>query len=139
MAPPVRTALVVDDNPDVRLLLATVLGARGFTVVEAAGGAEALAVADRTAVPDVVVLDVQMPEPDGWDTLAALRASPRFADVPVVVCTVKSSVADRVRAWKLGCDGYLVKPFDVDDLVRGVEAAIESRRAGREVRRRSDD
>jgi CheY-like chemotaxis protein len=134
VAPDLRTALVVDDNADVRLLLATVLGTRGFRVVEAADGGQALGLAEQADPPDVVVLDVQMPDFDGWETLAALRASPRFADVPVVLCTVKSSAADRLRAWKLGCDGYLVKPFDIHDLVRDVEGAIDARRAGREAR-----
>ena len=128
------TALVVDDNEDVRLLLATVLGSGGYDVVEAASGDEALAMTRTASVPDVIVLDVQMPVLDGWDTLAGIRASSRFGDVPVVLCTVKSSAPDRMRGWKLGCDGYLVKPFDIEELLHEVENAIAQRAARKETR-----
>ena len=123
------TVLVVDDNADVRLLMATVLGTGGYRVMEAGSGDEALAMTVQADVPDAIVLDVQMPLLDGWDTLAGIRESPRFGDVPVVLCTVKSSAADRMRGWKLGCDGYLVKPFDIDDLLQEVESAIAKRAA----------
>jgi CheY-like chemotaxis protein len=130
------TVLVVDDHADVRLLMTTVLASGGYHVVEAASGDEALAMTAGPDVPDAIVLDVQMPLLDGWDTLAGIRASPRFGEVPVVLCTVKSSAADRMRGWKLGCDGYLVKPFDIDDLLREVENAMTKRAAQRLAVRR---
>lgn len=130
------TVLVVDDNADVRFLMTTVLVSGGYRVMEATSGDEALAMTTRPDVPDAIVLDVQMPSLDGWDTLAGIRASRRFGEVPVVLCTVKSSAADRMRGWKLGCDGYLVKPFDIDDLLREVEGAMTNRAAQRLTVRR---
>ena len=115
------TVLVVDDSADIRLLLSTLLRADGSEVVEAAAGREALDVLATTS-PDLVLLDLQMPGMDGWDTLAAIRSSSSSSarDIPVVLCTVKSSRSDRARAWEMACDGYLVKPFDIDELLREV-------------------
>ena len=104
-------ALLVDDQADLRMLLSLVLSDNGFDVVEAAGGREALE-ALGASLPDIVLLDVQMPVVDGWQTLAAIRADARTADLPVILCTVKSGPVDQVRALELGCDGFVTKPFD---------------------------
>jgi CheY-like chemotaxis protein len=122
-----RTALVIDDNADVRLLLRFALEPAGFEVSEAVGGPAALAALASDGPPDVVVLDVQMPEMDGWDTLRAIRADPSTADVPVVLCTVKSTPTDVERGAELGCDGYLTKPFDIRTVVTAVGAAMAAR------------
>src|SRR4051794_14139204 len=115
-------ALVIDDQADVRRLIEHVLIRAGF-VVEGVGGARAaLLRLARGSVPDLVVLDVQMPDVDGWTALRAIRATQRTADVPVVLCTVKGRVDDAMRGWKLGCDGYVAKPFVPDAL------AAEARR-----------
>jgi two-component system copper resistance phosphate regulon response regulator CusR len=116
--------LVVDDNDDVRLLLRHVLSHAGFRVVEAGTGAAALALLRRGERAQVAVLDVHMPDMDGWETLAALRAEPGTAELPVVLCTVKSGVTDLERAWELGCDGYLVKPFDIAELSEVVSSVV---------------
>ena len=115
--------LLVDDAPDLRLLGRTVLASAGFTVDEAANGPEALTRLANSHDTDVVVLDVQMPEMDGWDTLAAIRANPTTAATRVVLCTVKEHPRDQLRAWELGADGYIAKPFAVRDLVDTVSAA----------------
>ena len=130
-------ALVVDDDPDIRLLLRHVLGSAGLRVEEADGGAEALAhVGNGGALPHVVVLDVQMPLVDGWDVLTALRERPETADIPVVMCTVKSSTRDFVRAWELGCDAYVTKPFDSSSLVEQVREVMLLDLEARMARRR---
>jgi CheY-like chemotaxis protein len=116
-------ALVVDDAPDIRLLADLVLSMAGFTVTAAASGSEALRLLAGGELPDIVLLDVQMPDVDGWETLSRLRGDPRTADLPVVLCTVKGLPEDTLRGWSLGCDGYLGKPFDISGLVdelRGV-------------------
>jgi two-component system response regulator RpaA len=119
------TALVVDDSADLRFLFATMLRTIGFATVEAASGEEALATASAMQpLPDVVLLDVQMPVVDGWGTLAGLRDESRTAEVPIVMCTVKASPADRVRAWELGCDAYVVKPFDIHDLLWQIREVV---------------
>jgi len=114
------TVLVVDDAPDIRLLMREVLRLHGFGVTEAEDGGDALAVLAAGDLPAVIVLDVQMPGVDGWSTLAALRADPRTVAVPVVLCTVRSHPKDQLRAWELGCDAFLAKPFRIDDLVHHV-------------------
>ena len=118
--------LVVDDAADIRLLLQTILVSAGHTVAQAPGGAEALAELVREPAGfDLVVLDLQMPVMDGWDTLARIRGNRRTADTPVILCTVKSSAEDVSRAWRLAADGYLVKPFVVEEFGREVAAVLQ--------------
>ena len=110
-------ALVVDDAPDIRLLADLVLTMAGFTVTAASSGSEALRKLAAGDLPDIVLLDVQMPDVDGWETLTRVRADPRTAELPVVLCTVKGLPEDTLKGWSLGCDGYLGKPFDINGLV----------------------
>ncbi|HET6793667.1 MAG TPA: response regulator [Acidimicrobiales bacterium] len=130
--------LLVDDAHDVRLLQRVVLEEAGFEVSEAPSGADALAHLSGCRMPDVVVLDVQMPDLDGWATLEAIRADERTAPVPVILCTVKAGDRDGARAWGSGCDGYLVKPFSIARLVEEVRDVLgrsaEEREALRRVR-----
>ena len=110
------SVLVVDDAADIRLLVQTVLTRAGCEVRGAASATETFAAIDDTQ-PDVVLLDVQMPDADGWSVLATIRSDPQTARLRVVLCTVKGHPDDRVRGWRLGCDGYLTKPFTIPDLV----------------------
>ena len=116
--------LVVDDDPDIRWLTRTILGGR-FGVIEAASGTAALEVLAGDQPIDVVVLDVQMPELDGWDTLAAIRRDPRWSMLPVVLCSVRSEAPDARRAWQLGCDALIGKPFAIDELETAVVEVLE--------------
>lgn len=130
-------ALIVDDNDDIRYLLRHVLAMDGFAVTEAPSGPDALRALQDGLRPDVVVLDVQMPDVDGWDTLRAIRADPGTAEVPVVMCTVKGRPVDAEHGWSLGCDGYVSKPFDIDDLRAVIRGAIE-RTPDRRAQARAD-
>ena len=131
-------ALVVGDAPDIRLLADLVLSMAGFRVTAAASGREALRVLAEQELPDIVLLDVQMPDVDGWETLTRLRGDPRTADLPIVLCTVKGLPEDALRGWSLGCDGYLGKPFDIDGLVAELHGVLRrscgERRAMRQSR-----
>jgi len=109
--------LVIDDTEDLRFLYRAVLTRSGYEVVEAATGHEALAMVRTDELPDVIVLDVQMPDMDGWDTLAAIRSDARCSGIPVILCTVKSSENSVQRAWDAGCDGFLAKPFLIEELI----------------------
>jgi two-component system OmpR family response regulator len=135
-------ALVVDDAADIRLLAELVLTMAGFTVTAVSGGSEALRVLIVDGdLPDVVLLDVQMPDVDGWETLRRLRQHPTTADLPVVLCTVKGLPEDTLKGWSLGCDGYLGKPFDIGGLVEELEGVLARTRPEREslrVRRIAD-
>jgi CheY-like chemotaxis protein len=120
-------ALLVDDQADLRMLISLVLSDDGFEVVEADGGRSALERLAAEPVPDVVLLDVQMPVIDGWQTLAAIRSDERTAKVPVILCTVKSGPVDETRGLELGCDGFVTKPFDPAVLKRTVREVMASR------------
>lgn len=130
------TALVVDDAPDIRLLDDLVLSMAGFSVTAASSGSEALKLLARGDLPDIVLLDVQMPDVDGWETLTRLRADPRTADLPVVLCTVKGLPEDTLKGWSLGCDGYLGKPFDIGVLVDELQGVLRRNCVEREAIRR---
>ena len=137
------SALVVDDTRDIRFLMRVLLAHGGLEVHEASTGLEALQVMGDGARPDVIVLDLQMPEMDGWTTLTSLRALVPIDDVAVVVCSVKGSVADVRRAWELGCDGYIKKPFSNETFVDEISAVVartpDERRALRARRMREVD
>ena len=105
--------LVIDDEPAVRDIMQRFLTREGYRVETAASGEEGLRLA-RAAAPDVITLDVLMPGMDGWAVLAALKADPRLADVPVIMLTI---VEERNLGYALGAAEYLVKPLDRDRLV----------------------
>ena len=117
-------ALVVDDAPDIRLLADLVLSLAGFTVTAASSGSEALRKLTSGDLPDIVLLDVQMPDVDGWETLTRVREDPRTSELPVVLCTVKGLPEDTLKGWSLGCDGYLGKPFDINGLVDELNSVL---------------
>lgn len=130
-------ALVVDDAPDIRLLADLVLSMAGFAVTAAASGRDALLLLAEGDLPDIVLLDVQMPEVDGWETLSRLRNDPRTVDLPVVLCTVKGLPEDTLRGWSLGCDGYLGKPFDIGALVDELHGVLGRDTGERQAVRRA--
>lgn len=118
-------ALVVDDAADIRQLATLVLQMAGFTVTSAASGREALSALGGGELPDIILLDVQMPDVDGWETLSGVRSDPRTRHLPVVLCTVKGLPEDALKGWTLGCDGYLGKPFDIGGLVAELQAVLQ--------------
>jgi CheY-like chemotaxis protein/DNA-binding CsgD family transcriptional regulator len=120
------TILVVDDEPDICLLARMTLEHEGHQVLEAGDGAAALAVVEAHH-PDALVLDVMMPEVDGWAVLDRLKHSPDEAvrTTPVVLLTALSSVENRARGGIEGAVRYLTKPFAPDDLVEAVRQALE--------------
>ena len=126
MAPPL--ILVVDDEPMVREVVTGYLTRDGHRVVEAADGAEALRQFDRQP-PDLVVLDVMLPEVDGLSVLRAIRSR---GDVPVVLLTALVDELDRVVGLELGADDYVVKPFSPRELAIRVRKLLErTQRIGR--------
>jgi CheY-like chemotaxis protein len=132
--------MVVDDAPDIRRLLDLVLSMAGYSVVEAATGVDAVRMLRDDPLPDIVLLDVQMPEMDGWETLERLRGDPHTEGLPVIVCTVAGMAQDGLRAWTLGCDGFVTKPVNLVDLVAQVDQVLarddDERAAVRQSRRR---
>lgn len=108
--------LVADDNADIRDLLATRLGSRGFDVTVAADGQAALdtALAEH---PDIALLDWVMPVIQGHELCMKFKTDERTSAMPVVMLTARGEEADRLLGRDLGADEYLVKPFDIDELV----------------------
>jgi DNA-binding response OmpR family regulator len=117
--------LVIDDDADTRGLVAELLGRAGLSVDQAGDGRAGLR-ALHGAPPDLVVLDVSMPELDGWQTLERIRD---LSDVPVLMLTGRGDELERVRGLQAGADDYLVKPFGRQELVARVQALL--RRGGR--------
>jgi two-component system OmpR family response regulator len=116
-----RRVLVVDDEANIAELVATALRYEGFEVRTAADGASALA-AVRDLAPDLVVLDVMLPDADGFDLQARIRADGQR--VPVLFLTARDAVEDRVRGLTLGADDYMTKPFSLEELVARVHAVL---------------
>ena len=118
--------LVVDDEPDVRLVARVILEAAGYDVREADSGEAALHALDNGYLPDVLLLDVRMPGIDGWEVLRRLRFDPgHHCDLPVVVFTADISIAEQAPIELREREFFLGKPFDPDELIRliGVAAA----------------
>ncbi|MEN1974324.1 MULTISPECIES: response regulator transcription factor [unclassified Cellulomonas] len=118
MAPRV---LVVDDDPEIREMLASTLDFAGFVVDVAAGATEALA-ALRAQRPDVLVLDVSMPGTDGFELVQLVRR--RDAGLPVLFLSARDTVDDRVRGLRLGADDYVTKPFSAVEVVARLDALL---------------
>jgi DNA-binding response OmpR family regulator len=118
--------LVVDDDPDIRTLLTIALERDGHQVEGAAGGTAGLAALRQPGRErPVVILDVQMPDLDGWEVLTEIRGDEELRDTPVILCTVKASAADLTRGWDVGCDAYVTKPFDINDMSSEVAALAD--------------
>jgi two-component system, cell cycle response regulator len=130
--------LLVEDSAAIRALVRRMLVAGGHTVVEAARGADALALC-REQQPDVVLLDVEMPGMSGWDVLAAMKADPGLRDVPVVFLTGRSDTADMVDGLRLGAHDYLRKPCEPTELLARVQAAARVKRLQDELRQRNEE
>jgi diguanylate cyclase (GGDEF)-like protein len=115
--------LVADDEEDIRAFLEITLGLAGFEVLQARDGVEALELA-RSEVPDIVVLDVMMPRMDGLETLRRLREDARTEHLPVLLLTARALKQHAVEGLDAGADDYLSKPFDADELLARIRAAV---------------
>lgn len=113
--------LVVDDDPNIRELVGVFLSEEGFDIYEASDGVEALAKLETIRV-DMVILDVMMPNMDGWELCSELR---KYYDFPLLMLTVNGETSQKVKGFQLGTDDYLVKPFDPLELVVRVKALLK--------------
>ena len=120
MSAPHELILVVDDEPRMTKFIRMNLELEGYRVIEAHNGLEALE-ETRTKLPSLIILDVMMPELDGFETLEMLR---EVSNVPVIMLTVRSDEADKVRGLELGADDYVTKPFGARELVSRVKAVL---------------
>ena len=116
-----RRVLLVEDNPDLAFGLRTSLEIEGYEVLHAENGREGLATASAD-VPDLIVLDLMLPEMSGYEVLRQLRRERR--EMPVLILTAKGEEADKVQGFRLGADDYVVKPVGVLEFLARVEALL---------------
>src|SRR4029078_6759250 len=123
-AAPKPFVLAVDDEEHITELIALALGYNGFDVERVADGREALAAIDRPR-PDLVLLDVMMPELDGFEVVRRLRQQEGAgSQIPVIFLTARDATADKGEGLRLGADDYVTKPFSIEELIERVKAVL---------------
>ncbi len=132
-----RRVVIIEDEPDVARLLEFNLRGAGFEVVTAGTGGEGLAQV-RAMQPDVVVLDLMLPDTSGFDVCKQIRSEPKTAEVGVLMLTAKGEAEDRILGLEVGADDYVVKPFVVREVVLRV-TALANRLAERRARPAAGD
>lgn len=119
--------LLVDDDPNLILLVKDYLEFQGYEVATAENGREALEILDRQ-VPDMIICDIMMPEMDGYALIEKIRQDSRLSWIPVMFLSAKGQSQDRVKGLNTGADVYLVKPFEPEELVAQVESSLRQAR-----------
>jgi two-component system cell cycle response regulator DivK len=119
--------LYIEDNHENRLLVRRILEAEGYSMIEATDGPTGLEVAAQMQ-PDLILLDINLPEIDGYDLARRFRNTPGLQQVPILAITANVMKGDRERTLNSGCDGYIQKPIDVDRLPQQVRTALQKSR-----------
>src|SRR5215831_13105838 len=122
--------LIVDDDEDILLIVQTILASAGYSAFTARNGREGVDLA-RDLVPDLILLDVMMPELSGWEVCTTLKNGPDTRSIPVVMLTVKSEIKDLITGMQVGADDYITKPFTKRHLLETVERLLEPREGPR--------
>ncbi len=125
--------LIVEDDPEVRSLLEYTFGKEKFKLASAENGQKALELLD-SMVPDVITLDLMLPDIHGLEICKKLRQDPRFQSVSVLMLTALDSLDDIVKGFETGADDYLVKPFQLPELIARVKSLLRRRHVGRSER-----
>lgn len=115
--------LVIDDEEDIRALMKLILEAAGFQVTLAHNGQEGLA-AIATHGADLVVLDILLPDLNGWEICRRLKADPATQQIPIIILTVRSLFKDQLQFDQLQLDGFISKPFEIHDLLTAVRKLL---------------
>jgi two-component system cell cycle response regulator DivK len=120
------TVLYIEDNPDNRLLVKRILLAEDYELLEAKNAFEALNVLTKVH-PDLILMDINMPEMDGYTLTAKIKGLPGFEQTPILALTANVMRGDKEKTLEAGCDGYIQKPIDIDQLTRVIERFIARR------------
>lgn len=123
-SPERKKLLLVDDDPNLVLLVQDYLEFRGYEVSTASHGREALKLLEKS-LPDLIICDVMMPEMDGYAFVKFVRDNPRTNWIPVLFLSAKGQIQDRVTGLSTGADVYMVKPFEPDELIAQIEASLK--------------
>jgi DNA-binding NarL/FixJ family response regulator len=118
------TILVADDDPGTRLSICDYLELAGYIVVTAENGQKALSMVNHYR-PHLIVTDITMPQLDGYELVRQVRKKPEFRLLPVIFLTARTNTESRIRGYQLGCDAYLPKPFDLDELGAVIRNLLE--------------
>jgi two-component system cell cycle response regulator DivK len=119
------TILYIEDNRDNRMLVRRILEAEGYAVLEAESGATGMEVA-RITRPSLILMDINLPEVDGYELTAQCKLMPELRDVPIIALTANVMKGDREKSLEAGCSGYIQKPIDVDLLPVQLAAFLKS-------------
>lgn len=120
-----KKIVCIEDEPEMIDLIRIILKRAGFDIIGAVGGEEGLK-AIRAHKPDLVLLDLMMPDIDGWEVYRQMKAEESLKDIPVIVVTAKGHSIDRVLGLHIAeVDGYIVKPFNADELLSNVNKVLE--------------
>jgi two-component system, cell cycle response regulator DivK len=119
--------LYIEDSPSNRLLIKRVLMAEGYEVLEAEDGKAGMVVA-RDTLPDLILMDMNLPDVDGYEMTRRIRATPELSSIPVVAVTANVMHGDREKTLEAGCVGYIPKPIDVDALPMQISRFLEAKR-----------
>ena len=114
-----KEILIVDDQPKNLKLLCDLLMVSGYTTIEATDGEKGVKLA-KVSKPDLILMDIQMPEMDGLEATRILKADVTTSDIPILVLTSFAMKGDKERILQAGCDGYLSKPFNIKELLKQV-------------------
>lgn len=120
------TILYVEDNPDNRNLVRRVLNAEGYAVVEASQANHAIQKLTQEKI-DLILMDINMPDMDGYALTAKIRTMEKYANIPIVAVTANVMRGDREKSLEAGCDGYIQKPIDIDMLAHQIERFLTRR------------
>ena len=120
------TILYIEDNADNRTLVRRILHAEDYEFEEAKNASDALDVL-RTARPNLILMDINMPDMDGYTLTAKIRSMPGFERVPILALTANVMRGDKEKTLEAGCDGYIQKPLDIDQLIGEVERFLTRR------------
>ncbi len=126
--------LIVDDDPMVTRLVRINLELEDFEVIEAWDGKTAIEII-KDNTPDLLLLDIMMPQMDGWEILKRVREDLAIKDLPIVILTAKVQDEDIARGWRMGADGYIVKPFNPVSLAEALRQVLSSTPEERKERR----
>ena len=120
------TILYVEDNPDNRMLVRRILTAENYKLLEATNAVQAINLLETTT-PDLILMDINMPDMDGYTLTTRIRTMPGLERVPILALTANVMRGDKEKTLEAGCDGYIQKPLDVDQLIREIEKFLARR------------
>jgi two-component system, cell cycle response regulator DivK len=119
-----KRILVIEDHEENRRLLRDLLTSFGYELIEAVTGEDGVIAAENER-PDLILMDIQLPEIDGYETTRRIKANPALNRIPVIAVTSYALSGDDIKAFAAGCDGYVTKPFDPADLLAKIQGYLD--------------